>query len=56
MFKVEILCPYHGKIEILELPDSYENFKGEVRCGSSDDSLPIKIQIVRGHIVSVERP
>jgi hypothetical protein len=31
---IEISCPYHGKIESLELPDSYSNFSGEVRCGS----------------------
>ena len=55
MLKLEILCPYHGKIETLELPDSYTQFKGEVRCGTGDDSLPIKIEIVRGQIISVER-
>ncbi|MBA7702350.1 hypothetical protein ES703_111114 [subsurface metagenome] len=55
MLKLEILCPYHGKIETLELPDSYAQFKGEVRCGAGDESLPIKIEIVRGQIISVER-
>ena len=55
MLKLEILCPWHGEIETLELPDSYVNFKGEVRCGAGDDSLPIKIEIIREHIVSVER-
>ncbi len=30
MLKLEILCPHHGKIETLELPDSYSYFKGEV--------------------------
>ena len=55
MLKLEILCPHHGKIETLELPDSYTHFKGEVRCGNGDEPLPIKIEILRGKIVSVER-
>ena len=55
MFKIEISCPHHGKIETLELPTLYENFKGEVRCGAGDDSLPIKIEIRQGEIISVER-
>ncbi len=55
MLKLEISCPYHGKIETLELPTLYENFKGEVRCGAGDESLPIKIEIRNGVIISVER-
>ena len=55
MLKLEILCLHYGKIETLELPDSYRHFKGEVRCGAGDESLPIKIEIVRGEILSVER-
>jgi len=55
MLKLEILCPQHGKIETLELSDSYSQFKREVRCGAGDESLPIKIEVVRGEIISVER-
>jgi hypothetical protein len=55
MLKLEISCPWHGKVETLELPDSYTNFKGEVQCGAGDESLPIRIEIVEGQIVSVER-
>ena len=55
MLKLEILCPHHGKIETLELPDSCTQFKGEVRCGAGDESLSIKIEVVRGQIISVER-
>ena len=55
MLKLEILCPHHGKMETLELPDSYSYFKGEVRCGAGDESLPIKIEIRDGKIISVER-
>lgn len=55
MLKVEIHCPYHGKLETLELPDGYRFFKGEVRCGADEGSMPIKIEIRDGKIVSVER-
>lgn len=57
MAKFEISCPHHGKVETLELPDSYTKvvFRGEVRCGDPEDSRPIKIEIVRGDIIKVER-
>lgn len=58
MAKFEIACPYHGKTETLELPDSYAKttvFRGEVKCGNTDEPLTIKIEIVRGSIVKVER-
>ena len=57
MIKFEISCPHHGKVEILELPDSYKEvaFSGEVMCGDPADSKPIKIAIIRGSIVKVER-
>ena len=55
MLKVEIHCPHHGKLETLELPDEYSHFKGEVRCGAGEDSMPIKIEIRGAKIISVER-
>ncbi len=57
MAKFEISCPHHGKIETLELPDSYTKvaFSGEVKCGDLTDSKPIKIAIIRGSIIKVER-
>jgi len=30
--QLEIQCPTHGKIETLDLPDSYKDFEGEVLC------------------------
>ena len=58
MVKFEISCPHHGKVETLELPDSYTKptvFRGEVKCGDPTDSKLIKIEIIRGSIVKVER-
>jgi len=58
MVKFEISCPHHGKVETIELPDSYAKtviFKGEVKCGNTDEPLLIKIEIVRGSITKVER-
>jgi len=57
MVKFEISCPHHGKVETLELPDSYAKsvFRGEVKCGDPADSKPIKIEIIRGSIIKVER-
>ena len=54
---LEISCPHHGVIEKIEVPDHYKkiSFTGEVRCGNAGDRLPIKIQIVQGHVISVER-
>ena len=59
MAKFEISCPYHGKLETIEVPDAYveSGFVGEVRCGGGDgdDSGIIKIEIARGKITKLER-
>jgi len=59
LMKIEIHCPVHGETEILDLPDGYETFEGEVKCpvplrtGSSGANL--KIKILAGTLLSVER-
>jgi hypothetical protein len=57
MAKFEISCPHHGKIEILEVPDSYPDadFEGEVMCGNADERCPLKIKFVSGLLTKVER-
>ncbi len=55
MLKLEISCPYHGKIETLELPDAYNFFKGEVQCGAGAARGVIRIEVRDGRIISVER-
>lgn len=55
---IEIHCPFHATTETLELPDGYSTFKGEVACatpGSSGGSIYLKIEIVAGVLVSLER-
>ena len=57
MAKFEISCPYHGKLETIEVPDAYReaNFKGEVQCGDASDSGILKIEISGGYLIKVER-
>ncbi len=54
-----ISCPYHGNMETIELPDSYDdNYEGEVPYSRSQvGSVPLrlKVKIVNGKIVSLER-
>ena len=38
MQTIEYHCPYHGKIEELELPEGYFNFEGEIQC---PDNTPV---------------
>jgi len=56
MAKFEIACPYHGKLETVEVPDDYRKsgFEGHVRCGDTEDHRPIKIRISRGNVIKVE--
>ena len=55
----DILCPYHGAMETIELPDSYDdNYEGEVPCSRSRVGgvpLRLKVKIVNNKIVSLER-
>ena len=58
--KLTIHCPHHGDTETIEVPVAYADsgFKGDARCNpndSEDSSWPIKIEIVKGQLVSVER-
>ena len=58
MREFEILCPIHGEIEKLQVPDSYENFTGEVTCPTKGDygiRYQLQIKIGRGDLISVER-
>ena len=29
---IEIHCPFHRSTEVVELPDGYYNFEGEIKC------------------------
>jgi len=57
--EIEIHCPVHGEKETLDLPDSYENFEGQVTCpvpvGNRSQGAALKIKIVDGKLVSLER-
>jgi len=59
MFQIEIHCPMHGKIEILELPDGYKDFEGEVVCptpvGGRRTGASLRIKIKENKLVTVER-
>ncbi len=53
---LEISCPYHGEIEILDLPDSYVDFEGEVACAlSSGAPRHLKIKVASGLLIRLER-
>ena len=49
----QIHCPYHLKPETLELPESYKDFEGEVKCapppGESAETL--KVRLAHGFLV-----
>ena len=55
--KYEILCPFHGSKETIEVPDTDDkNFEGEVACGTlQPGSVPIRlrVRIVKGNLVSL---
>jgi len=58
--EIEIHCPVHGNTEILDLPDGYKDFEGEVKCPvplsrQRPGGANLKIKIVAGFLVSVER-
>jgi len=61
--QLEIQCPLHGKIETLDLPDSYKNFEGEVLCPTpvkraGTGGMPgarLRIKVKDGALVSVEQ-
>jgi len=61
--QLEIQCPLHGKIETLDLPDSYKNFEGEVLCPtpvtqvgtSGRPGARLRIKVKDGALVSVEQ-
>ena len=53
--EIELFCPYHLKDELLELPDSYRYFQGEIECSPPPGEPPInmKVWIIRGLLVDV---
>jgi len=56
--QLEIQCPSHGKIETLELPDSYKDFEGEVLCPvplAGRKGARLRIRVKGGVLVSVEQ-
>jgi len=61
--QIEIQCPLHGKIETLELPDSYKDFHGEALCPSpvtqsgtsGRKGARLDITIVGGKLISVKQ-
>lgn len=56
MFRVEISCPFHGQVEKLELPDSYRDFTGEVKCGARlEPQQVLRITISDGRVISAQR-
>ncbi|MBI4215989.1 MAG: hypothetical protein HY687_01145 [Chloroflexi bacterium] len=56
MFRVEISCPFHGQVEKLELPDSYRDFEGEVKCGARlEPQQVLRIKVSDGKVFSVQR-
>ncbi len=51
---IEISCPEHGELETLELPDSYDEFSGRVKCGrTGDDRADLRIQIEKGRLTGL---
>ena len=52
-----IFCPYHLQDENLRLPDSYQNFEGEVDCSPPAGEPPktLKIRVARGLLVDADR-
>jgi len=59
MLQIEIHCPVHGEIEILELPDGYKDFEGEVKCPTPltnyKTGANLRIKIKDNKLVTVER-
>ena len=55
---IEIQCPVHGALESIELPNSYENFEGEIVCptpGVGGRKVHLRVKLVAGNLMSVER-
>ncbi len=51
---IEISCPEHGELEILELPDSYDEFAGQVKCGRAGNGrTDLRITIENGKLVGL---
>jgi len=57
--QLEIMCPTHGNIETLELPDSYKDFEGEVPCpvpvGQTGQGARLRIKVKEGKLISLEK-
>jgi len=59
MMQLEIHCPTHGEIEVLELPDGYKDFEGEVLCpvplAQGRKGARLRIKVKEGKLISVEQ-
>jgi len=59
--EIEIHCPVHAQKEMLDLPNSYDNFEGDIQCPFpvSDelggDGAHLIIKIVGGVLISLKR-
>lgn len=53
--EIKILCPAHGKEEVIELPESYntEKFSGHVLCAGESYQKLLEIQLEFGELTSV---
>ena len=53
----QIYCPYHLKPENLELPESYKDFEGEVKCAPppGEAAATLKVRVVNGFLVDADR-
>jgi len=60
MFEIEIQCPVHGAIEVIELPDGYKDFEGEVVCPTPmgttrKGGAQLRVKIKDFKVTAVER-
>ena len=58
MPEVEFLCPHHGAIEKVEMPESYERvgFTGQILCGAGTGRKVVSVRIlVGGAVVEANR-
>jgi len=56
--KLEIHCPVVATTETVDLPDSYENFDGEVACATPNNIgmvIRLRLKLVRDQVVGVKR-
>lgn len=56
--EIKILCPIHGEVETIALPEGYSQaFKGVIVCNPSrggQSATRIRIELAGGRVISVE--